>query len=118
MSRARKPAIETVTESSVTVDTAPAPVPTAVKLTDYLTVKRASTHSDLVIKEAIYAAMSRICEATSAFITEKEAEGFTLAEILELYEVVGPVAPTITEVDGKIRVNWDVEIVERGGGDD
>ncbi|MFD2054204.1 hypothetical protein ACFSQT_14205 [Mesorhizobium calcicola] len=93
---------------------APAPAATAVKLTDYLTVKRADTHADLRIKEAVHAAMRRICDLTSKFIAEKEAEGFSLAEILELYEVVGPVAPTVTEEDGRVRVHWDIQIVERG----
>ena len=97
------------------VETALLPRAKPLRLSDYLTVKRADTHSDLKIKEAIHAALNRICDLTASFIAEKEAEGFSLSEILGLYEIVGPVTPTVTELpDGRLKVNWDVQIVEKG----
>lgn len=93
------------------------PEPTVIRLTDYLTVKRAENAADLRLKEAIHDAMRRICDLTSTFIAEKQAEGFSVEEILALYEVVGPVAPTVVEEDGRIRVVWDVQIVERDDGE-
>lgn len=58
--------------------------------------------------------MTRIVDTTPAFIAEKESEGFSLAEILALYEVVAPLTPMMVEIDGKLKVHWDVDIVERG----
>jgi hypothetical protein len=105
--------------ADVAPETAPdsKPEPKVIRLTDYLTVKRAENAADLRLKEAIHDAMRRICDLTSAFIAEKQAEGFSVEEILALYEVVGPVAPTVIEDDGRLKVIWDVQIVERDDGE-
>jgi hypothetical protein len=115
MSRRNRPTSAPVTDA--VPETTPTPTATPILLTDHLTVKRAENQSDLRLKEAVHAAMRRICALTSGFIAEKQAEGFSIDEILQLYEVVAPVAPTVTEEDGRIKVNWDVTIVERVEGD-
>jgi hypothetical protein len=105
--------------ADVAPETAPAdkPEPKVIRLADYLTVKRAENAADLRLKEAVHDAMRRICSMTSAFIAEKQAEGFSVEEILALYEVVGPVAPTVVDEDGRLKVVWDVQIVERDDGE-
>jgi len=114
MSRRNHPSTsEPVTQNDPVPETALAATARPILLTDHLTVKRAENQSDLRLKEAVHAALRRICDLTSSFIAEKEAEGFSLEEILALYEVVGPVAPTVVEEDGRLRVHWDVQIVEK-----
>lgn len=92
----------------------PAPEVRVIRLTDYLTTQRVENAADMRIKEAIYAAMERVCETTVDFVMEKQAEGFSLEEILALYEIVSPVVPTVEVYpDGRVRVKMDVEIVEK-----
>lgn len=96
-------------------DAAPAPAAKPVWLTDYLTVRKAETHADLKLKEAVHAAMQRIVDMCRSFVAEKTNEGFSPDEVLALYEVTGPVVPTVVELpDGRLKVKWDVGIVEKG----
>jgi hypothetical protein len=89
----------------------------AIRLTDYVSPSRATTHDDLRLKEAIYASLQRVCDMTMAFVDEKLSEGFSLPEILQLYELVAPVVPTVTEENGRLRVCMDVTIMEKESGE-
>ena len=55
----------------------------------------------------------RVHAMVKSFVAEKVAEGFSIDEVLELYELVSPLAPRL-HVDGdRVRVELDVQIVER-----
>jgi len=95
-------------------EAAPVPEVRVIRLTDYLALRRVENASDLRIKEALYSAMEHVCETTVDFVMEKQAEGFSVDEILELYELVSPVVPTVeVHADGRVMVKMDVEIVEK-----
>lgn len=115
MSKSRKTTPDAVPEAD---DASAASTVSVVKLSDYLTVKRPETADDLRLKEAVHAAMQRVWNLTSDFVDEKLGEGLSLEEILAFYELVSPVAPTVeTMPDGRLRVNMDVQIVEKEAGE-
>ncbi|MBY5660414.1 hypothetical protein [Rhizobium leguminosarum] len=64
---------------------------------------------------AIHLASGRYRRVILDFFTEKEAEGFSRADIDLLYAVELPLLLGYRDDGGRIRVSYDASIVERAG---
>lgn len=91
-------------------------------LDEHLRPGPSKTRAELELREALWASFLRQQQAVREFVAEKVAEGFTEAEVLELYALVTPlVAQVVLEEGKRPRVEMDLAFVERGAvfeGDD
>ena len=80
---------------------------------EHLRPATSRTRAELAMREALWSHYGRVHAMVKSFVAEKVAEGFSIDEVLELYELVSPLAPRL-HVDGdRVRVELDVQIVER-----
>ncbi|OHV83676.1 hypothetical protein [Rhizobium sp. LCM 4573] len=96
----------------------PAPEQPAIHyLADPVTVAHATpkTRDDIAIRDAVRARLAVIENAIMAFVDEKLREGFTPAEIDQLYALELPILFGYRVEDGRIRASYDAQIVERAG---
>lgn len=86
-------------------------------LADPIAVAHATpkTRDDIALRDAVRARLAVIEKAIMAFVDEKLREGFSPAEIDQLYAVELPILFGY-HVDGtRIRPHYDAQIVERQG---
>ena len=115
MSKSKSRTAQPTPAEATPPEAAPVAEVRALRLTDYVAPRRFESADDMRLKEALFAALERSCSMAMTFIDEKLAEGFTLEELLQLYEVAAPLVPTaVIQSDGRVKVSLDVQIVERG----
>ncbi|MBB3520971.1 hypothetical protein [Rhizobium sp. BK456] len=107
---ARKPKLETVvTEVAATEQ------PPMTYITNPVAVagQTPRTRDDIALRDAIRARLAVIERVILDFVAEKEAEGFSRADIDQLYAVELPLLLGYRNDGGRIRVSYDASIVER-----
>lgn len=84
-------------------------------LDEHLRIAPSKTRAEYELREALWASFLRQQQAVRDFVAEKVAEGFSEAEVLELYALVTPLVPAAIHEEGKRpRVEFDLAFVERG----
>ena len=73
------------------------------------------TREDIALRDAVRARLIAVETEVMAFVDEKLREGFTPAEIDQLYAIELPVLVGHRSDGGRIRVQYDAQIVERAG---
>lgn len=73
------------------------------------------TRDDIALRDAVRARLIAVESEVMAFVDEKLREGFTPAEIDQLYAIELPVLVGYRSDGGRIRVSYDAQIVERAG---
>lgn len=73
------------------------------------------TRDDIALRDAVRARLIAVESEVMAFVDEKLREGFTPAEIDQLYAIELPVLVGYRSDGGRIRVQYDAQIVERAG---
>ncbi|KSV85579.1 hypothetical protein N181_23255 [Sinorhizobium fredii USDA 205] len=73
------------------------------------------TRDEIAIRDAVRARLAIIESAIVEFVAEKTSEGFTLAEIDELYAVELPLMLGYHVDGGRVRASYDGQVVERAG---
>lgn len=71
------------------------------------------TRQEIAQRDAVRSRLLAVEESVTEFIKEKQAEGFSLAEIDQLYAVELPISLAYQTDGGRIRVRYDAQIVER-----
>ena len=71
------------------------------------------TREEIAIRDAVRSRLAVFENAIVDFVTEKTGEGFTLAEIDALYAVELPILLGYRVDGGRIRAQYDGQIVER-----
>lgn len=71
------------------------------------------TRDDIALRDAVRARLIAVESEVMAFVDEKLREGFTPAEIDQLYAIELPVLLGYRNDGGRIRVSYDAQIVER-----
>ncbi|MDH2091491.1 hypothetical protein N5K21_22425 [Rhizobium pusense] len=91
------------------------PQPAVQYLADPVTVAHSTpkTRDDIAIRDAVRARLAAIETAIVEFVTEKTVEGFTLAEIDQLYALELPLLFGYRVDGSRIRASYDAQIVER-----
>lgn len=86
-------------------------------LTNPITVAHQTpkTRDEIAIHDVVRARLSVIETALVDLVAEKTAEGFSLAEIDQLYALELPVLFGYRIDGGRVRAAYDAQIVERGG---
>lgn len=104
------------TTAAVVADPGPAQ-PAIHYLTDPVTVAHTTpkTRDDIAIRDAVRARLAVIENAIMAFVDEKLREGFSPAEIDQLYAVELPILFGYHVEGARIRPHYDAQIVERQG---
>lgn len=108
----RKPKPETIVAETISLEQPP-----ITYITNPVTVSGQTprTRDDIALRDAIRARLMVIEKVIFEFVSEKEAEGFTRADIDQLYAVELPLLLGYLNDGGKIRVSYDASIVERAG---
>lgn len=85
-------------------------------LTNPITVANTTprTRDEIAVRDAVRSRLSVIESAIAEFVAEKEAEGFSLFEIDQLYSLELPVLFGYRVDGGRIRASYDAQIVESG----
>lgn len=93
------------------------PQPAVQYLADPVTVAHSTpkTRDDIAIRDAVRARLAVIENAIMAFVDEKLREGFSPAEIDQLYAVELPILFGYHVEGARIRPHYDAQIVERQG---
>ena len=73
------------------------------------------TRDDLVLRDAVRGRLLAVEQAIVAFVSDKQSEGFSPAEIDQLYAVEVPLMMAFRTDGGRVKVGFDVQIVERAG---
>jgi phosphosulfolactate phosphohydrolase-like enzyme len=73
------------------------------------------TRDEIAIRDAVRKGLADVENAIVAFVADKSTEGFTMAEINELYAVELPIFFGYRVENGRIRASYDGQIVERAG---
>lgn len=90
--------------------------PPVTYLTNPISVSTATpkTRDDIALRDAVRARLNAIESAIGEFVAEKQSEGFSLAEINELYALELPMLLGYRADGGRIRAEYDAQIVEKG----
>lgn len=71
------------------------------------------TRDEIAIRDAVRARLAAVETAIADFVAEKTAEGFSMAEIDQLYALELPLLFGYRNENGRIRAQYDGQIVER-----
>jgi hypothetical protein len=71
------------------------------------------TRDEIAIRDAVRARLAAIETAIADFVAEKTAEGFSLDDINTLYAVELPILFGYRNDNGRIRAQYDGQILER-----
>ncbi|MDX0165795.1 hypothetical protein GOC43_28860 [Sinorhizobium meliloti] len=109
--RKRKP-----TTAASVVEVAPAQ-PAMTYLTNPVAVAHATprTRDEIAIRDAVRKAFAETEGTVAEFVAGQMSEGFSLAEIDQLYVLELPLMLGYRVDGGRIRVQYDAQIVERRG---
>lgn len=84
-------------------------------LDEHLRPGSSKTRADYELREALWESFLRQQQAIRDFVREKTEEGFSKAEVLDLYALVTPLVPAAVHEEGRRpRVEMDLAFVERG----
>ena len=102
------------TETAVVAEPAPTQ-PTMTFLANPITVcsVRPDTQGEFALREAVRSRLQAVEAVIVEFVKEMEAEGFSLDEINTLYAVELPLLFGYWREGGRIRAQYDGQIVER-----
>lgn len=81
-------------------------------LADHMSSARASTHAEMVLRDAVEHEFRRVHEMLKEFVEGELAKGYSIEEVLGLYELVTCLVPTVTYEGDRPRVRMTAEIVE------
>lgn len=71
------------------------------------------TRDDIAIRDAVRKALADVEVAVAEFVAEKTAEGFSLAEIDQLFVLELPLIMAIRSDNGRVRASYDARIIDR-----
>ncbi|MBB4064028.1 hypothetical protein [Gellertiella hungarica] len=95
------------------VEAAPAPETTYLPSPVATLLSTPKTRAEIALRDAVRSRLLAVEASVGEFIQEKQAEGFSMQEIDQLYAVELPISLAYQTDGGRIRVRCDAQIVER-----
>ena len=95
------------------VEAAPAPETTYLPSPVGTLLSTPKTRAEIALRDAVRSRLLAVEASVVEFVQEKVGEGFSLAEIDQLYAVELPIALAYQPDGGRIRVRYDAQIVEK-----